>query len=401
MASGMKKWLGLVAGGLGLIALWALPPRSLEDWLGWARDPGEDPSPESLAFSRIGREARQLGDLYQYLVWGDSIEALARSSLEGNIRWAVAVPGFTPAEGREALESAVRRQVTALGVPAPAVPVGAAVMDAEFGLYPGVPWHFGNAGRGMIFVGLDPENAFCFVVRSEPVGAAPSASALLAWAGPDSADLPNPLGPCAWHARYGTPGEGISEWLGKGGYRYAEDPWGPGAGASYRLEAPELRRIGVRTLPRLSTDGVACASGSREGCRGALLAATGFEEVGASTLGIGEDRHPSRSLRAFRMRSSPWGMTFGGAGRTVLSDLEAEFGSERFRRFWTSDQDVMEAFEEAFGLPFEDWLLGWARVRWGDADVGPTVPIQAGLLTFLTAGLLAGGALMVDRRGRR
>lgn len=250
----------------------------------------------------------------------------------------------------------------------------------------------------MLFIGVSPENPFCFTVASEAEGGGGGAVARLAWTGLDSTGTPDPLGPCAWYARYGSPGEGVSEWLEQGGYRYAEGlrvswPW-----ESSGQETAEMRFIGFRIIPGLGTSGAACVSGSRDGCRRALLAAGGFEEVGAWPQSSGADQPLSSSPRVYRMLRATWRMDFGGAEGTVLSDLEAEFGTERFQTFWSSDREVMQAFEEAFGLPFEDWLLGWARSRWGDSRVRPTVPLQAGFLTFLTAGLLAGGALLMDRR---
>jgi len=94
-------------------------------------------------------------------------------------------------------------------------------------------------------------------------------------------------------------------------------------------------------------------------------------------------------------------MAFGGAERTLLADLEGEFGPDRFQAFWASSGEVTAAFEQVFGVPIEDWLVGWAQAHWGKPDVGPIVPIKAGLLTFLALGVLMGGALLMDGRGRR
>ena len=45
----------------------------------------------------------------------------------------------------------------------------------------------------------------------------------------------------------------------------------------------------------------------------------------------------------------------------MLAELEAEFGRDRFARFWSSDRPVPQAFEEAFGVAPGTWLQGWAR----------------------------------------
>ena len=78
--------------------------------------------------------------------------------------------------------------------------------------------------------------------------------------------------------------------------------------------------------------------------------------------------------------------------------LEEEFGPERFGRFWQSPRSPSEAFEDAFGEPMDLYVMRWAKKYYDPIPRGPGVPVQATLLTFLTLGILAGGAL---RRGRR
>jgi hypothetical protein len=46
----------------------------------------------------------------------------------------------------------------------------------------------------------------------------------------------------------------------------------------------------------------------------------------------------------------------------------------------------------------EEWLVKWAQARWGNLMVGPRMPLQATLLSFLTLGLFVGLALFIGRR---
>jgi hypothetical protein len=45
----------------------------------------------------------------------------------------------------------------------------------------------------------------------------------------------------------------------------------------------------------------------------------------------------------------------------MFTELEREFGQERFGHFWSSHAEVTVAFEEAFGVPAGVWLQRWAR----------------------------------------
>ncbi len=53
-----------------------------------------------------------------------------------------------------------------------------------------------------------------------------------------------------------------------------------------------------------------------------------------------------------------------------MSDLEAEFGRDRFARFWTSDQSVEDAFAAAFDEPIGAWTMRWAQDRMGPQKSG-------------------------------
>jgi hypothetical protein len=55
------------------------------------------------------------------------------------------------------------------------------------------------------------------------------------------------------------------------------------------------------------------------------------------------------------------------AEQGILAQLEAEFGEERFARFWNSEGDAAAAFQEAFGLSAGEWMHEWATQHLGYA----------------------------------
>jgi len=81
-----------------------------------------------------------------------------------------------------------------------------------------------------------------------------------------------------------------------------------------------------------------------------------------------------------------------------MGDLEAEFGTERFARFWTSDQPVDQAFLEAFGEPIEEWTMGWGQGLMGYHKAGPSTDPLSILLTLLTVATCRGVAAVTGTR---
>ena len=95
------------------------------------------------------------------------------------------------------------------------------------------------------------------------------------------------------------------------------------------------------------------------------------------------------------MTGEPWSGKgpFRFEGRYLLADLEREFGPEAFTRFWTSDADVPVAFEQAFGMPLETWIMGWVESTAFTRTPGPGMPFSAklgGLLTLMLFAAIVG-----------
>ncbi len=83
-----------------------------------------------------------------------------------------------------------------------------------------------------------------------------------------------------------------------------------------------------------------------------------------------------------------------------MGDLEAEFGRDRFARFWTSDQTVEDAFVTAFGEPIGVWTMRWAQDRMGYQKAGPSTDAQSVLLTLVTLLACVGIATATAARWR-
>ena len=82
----------------------------------------------------------------------------------------------------------------------------------------------------------------------------------------------------------------------------------------------------------------------------------------------------------------------------LLSTAEAQFGRERFERFWTSEDDVPTAFASAFGVGLADWVREIAESRFGEQRLGPGVDAGTVLLSLLTLLGFAGLAAFISAR---
>jgi len=395
MAPRLKLWTGWVFGGMALVALWALPPRAEEDWFPH-RFIRFEYSQETQAAREIAGEVRRLGSVYQRLVWNDSVKVLARAAREVGVGIWAQLPDSASPGSRPDLEEAVRRQLELSGLNAPEVPVGVVLVERRYGVYPDFPYSSSWSSNWEIFVNRDEGESFCFLV--DPGRSMERVLARMLWTGPDSSLVPNPVGPCILHAKYGNPGDGTFSWLRSGGYALAEGSMGSWVQRNTTQIDPVSRGFGFRQAFRLSPHGTGCVQGAKDSC---LEIFRMVDDGGyrSPTNPWGSAVWASGTFPvAYRSGGSNAGMGLGGEETHLLYDLEEEFGEERFREFWTSDQDVEEAFQAAFGEPVEDWLVRWTQARWGELDLGPRVPLQATLLSFLSLGLFVGLALLMGRR---
>ena len=155
-------------------------------------------------------------------------------------------------------------------------------------------------------------------------------------------------------------------------------------------EWDEKRRDFASAYGRLSTVGEGCIAGRVDACRRAVLDPTAYADP---------ESYPELEewISSGHSRN---GEPFGGRERTWMGDLEAEFGRDRFARFWTSEQAVEVAFATAFGEPIEVWTMRWARDRMGPQKAGPSTDLLSVLLTLVTLLACVGIATATAERWR-
>ena len=173
------------------------------------------------------------------------------------------------------------------------------------------------------------------------------------------------LGPCAFYTEFGEPGPKIEAWLRSRAYNAVEDPdWlFPLADSSTEDWDDALTyEVGAR----------ACAHRRLDVCREGLLKMRPLP--GYMNMAIARDLHML------------------DASHLLLSDLVRQQGYVRFARFWTSQQAPAAAFQEAFGLPIEEWSSRWllSRVR-RPLRFGPEIDSSA---VFWAVGLVLAFVLL-------
>jgi len=95
-----------------------------------------------------------------------------------------------------------------------------------------------------------------------------------------------------------------------------------------------------------------------------------------------------------------WLSPFGNLDDYLLADLEAEFGPDRFQRFWSSELELPEAFEAAFGVGLGEWVITWVDANMRISPAGPGMSKSAALGGILALSLFAAMAGAWARRRR-
>jgi hypothetical protein len=191
------------------------------------------------------------------------------------------------------------------------------------------------------------------------------------------------LGVCSFAARYGLPGGNVFSWLKSGSYqRGARNP------EQARILAERTARARERARNQVLVDALnnlsflnsvkwryslvvaRCLAGRIESCEEHFLSPAIHPADAHMVRGLAEavpelwvgGRLPVESMDEEGM----------------LTDLEAEFGRERFARFWTSELEVADAFRDAFGMSAGEWTYRWAAAHHPEA----TRQTRFGLASF-------------------
>ena len=389
MARIMRPWLAVVSVGCALLAVWRLPP-SPE-----LRATSDAPSPEEIALRRVTDELRDTYLAVSRTRWADSLARLALDAPEpGPV---LLVPERLEGEAPEEvsrMRAAVRAEVAAWDAHAPDVVLARAYQPWGHGFEPTL-LRIDRSREETYVVRRDGRTA-CLTVSTAPPGE------LVALVGNDVEDVGwrrqtgTLLGPCRFYGSYGLPGSTIEEWLVSGGADFA-------VGAQRdEVEEPLLWLLGGRRVPFGLYLGVLgpgralevdrCWSGAGDACAELVLYPS---PGGLAPPPAGSDEITLLSMGAWLRPSA-----FVDQGIFLLADLERGFGHAAFERFWTSTRDVRPAFEEAFGVPLDEWLLSWVDGRLGITPPGPRLGRSAGLGSILLLGLLAHLAAFVQWRRR-
>ncbi|WP_405282784.1 hypothetical protein V3331_12885 [Gaopeijia maritima] len=359
------RWLVVAAIGMAAFAQWALwsdAPRALEQ----AREP-EVWNPAGEARGEAYRQARATASAIQVRRQIDHFSVRAAAEIAAGR----AMGGDHGVDSE--VESDARAALDAWGLDAPAVAVGA-YQDEDLGWPdriarpPSMRISFTGAGR------LDDGRGWCLDLSRDS-----DERRLLRTS---SALGPSVYGQCWVWARYGMPGPAVERWMTTVGTSTA---WGvEGEGPSFEGAQTFLRsggRLTASLRPHLQISADRCIDGDTAACRALFLASPIPEELGDLP------------------RFAGVGLWDGYLPPNWLLTLETEHGPEKMAAFWTSEADVVTAFETAFGVDLEQTMMELGRDRFGHARPGPRLA-GSGWLVLIAILVVGVGAAISVARGR-
>jgi len=377
MAIGMKGWLGLVGGGMTLIALAKLPPSPERSTA------APEELPEQARLRHLSREMRITEGILMRRALSDSLAPRVAAAGSGAVL--VGVHGE--------LHAGSQRQRAPLTEDSTRAAIQAAA-EQELAEVPG-------PRQAAIGVFLSPRRADAPVLQDTYMGSLSgtpycfrviTGSAVLRAGTLRTSEGIDGLGACRLAARYGLPGPQILSWLKAGGIAFAGARFddvrrpqpGPGAGS-----IAEYRGVASSLAPDR------CLSGVADACARAFLDPRTLDELAA------EEALVIAASPLIGGRGSRFLSVFGSGDDYLLSDLEHEFGPRRFAAFWQSDADVPSAFETTFDTTVGDWVLEWTRENIGGSPrPGPGLPRAATAGTVVVM-LLSGLVVTAVARRRR
>jgi hypothetical protein len=372
MAIGMKGWLGIVAASMALVAVWALPPRS-------TRINRVSALPERARAIELVRAERRVHAALQARRWSDSLSALTVQTAVDGLALATPPSDQVTDEGMSEWRGLLGEHLAALPRRDGRTVLGYFLQPQHHAAEPG-----GQRRRWayrLTFVGEEQGMPYCFEVD---VTDRPT-NLHLREHGRDG------LGACTLYAQYGPAGPRIQEWLDRGALGLGSD-FGEHEPTRYRPIDIDAPVFGMNRYVNPNPDAQACQSGDPSACLRAVTTAT--------SLAGGE------SEAAYILANSPTsllfgvGWVFGPNDARMLSDLETEFGTDAFTRFWSSDREVPEAFQAAFGIELGSWVLAWVDDEIGLERAGPLPGSRAVLLSLLALMALGAAASGISTRRR-
>jgi hypothetical protein len=394
MARQLRWWIGATLLACGAIALLYLPPR----------DAAPEPRPGHQVRRQTAARLRAQGLAFQWRAADFSVRIaeyreqlepeLARRRATGRPGAALLIPGAdTLPELRQILQSALDTLWGQMGLGVTKVSVGV-VLDVRG------TWSRAPADRPKDALGgtayLLPDSTD----RATCVALIPGRYWIRSLLSPPADRLRDEwlktellksgLGPCAFYAAYGTPGEPVRHWLARRQYDLAlHADWDgrrPERWAWRPFIGPEDKRWYWTEVYRVPLRAVACLGGRPDGCRAAVLE--------------GADGHGDhRRSRVLVVEPRWWRRERLVEGDRYLADVAREVGHDRFARFWSSSLPVDTALAAALKEPVGEWTARWQRRFAPKLPLGAPVPTSAVVLGLLLAGVaVASVAFSVSRR---
>jgi hypothetical protein len=190
--------------------------------------------------------------------------------------------------------------------------------------------------------------------------------------------------------RYGLAGPRVQEWLEQGGVSFAIESGAPEDAYAFPGSLGRRSYFGYSSLGRSNRpiEADRCLAGDAEACAFLFRNPTAADRLLANDLEV-VLRSPATSIGTESVFRS-----IALDEEYLLADLEAEFGTEAFGRFWTSEGDVEVAFREAFGMEAGSWVVSWTTGQRGFDPPGPGLPRSASSGTMLALALLLGVAYL-------
>ncbi len=361
MAFGMKHWIGLTAVGLAVVGVSLLPPAS-PTWTSWTV--AIPRTQEEIHAEALGKEVTRMQHLVQRRAWADSLSAVAMAQAEDGLAIGGS-PELLNEDRMIGLKARLDFEVASRGPIRPDVTLGV-FAQSRLQSWPGATRLADPRVTEELFVGQRDGRTYCLnlLIARRPGGAI---QALGEW---NRSAGSNVLGACTIVARYGHPGPEILAWLKDGGVLFGSAPADlPPPSTQGIWEGRGKVLFGVRMGQFASTGRIyddECRAGIPSGCQEA------FEHPYVDSY-QSSFRYLTANSDLVATSISRYSSPFGPMSAYVLADLEADFGSDAFERFWQSDRSVSEAFEEAFGTSAGEWMVGWVDDNLGIRDAGPDV----------------------------
>src|SRR2546430_17061892 len=116
------------------------------------------------------------------------------------------------------------------------------------------------------------------------------------------------------------------------------------------------------------------------------------------------DIGPDSNAGVYRVGLWPRASRYGtdipiGIGlNTLVAQAEADFGAERFGKFWRSSASVPVAFENAFGERIDDFASQLLRANEGSRSAGPRLELITVILSLATIVALAVATSLITNR---